>query len=386
LAAAAAATASVIKPTLVRGTQANSTIGLGLVGCGGRGTWLADLFAKTGKYRLTACADYFQDRVDTAGSKLGVDESRRYTTLSAYKRLLESDCDAVAIETPPYFHPQQAADSVAAGKHVYLAKPIAVDVPGCTTIAESGKKATAKKQVLLVDFQTRAHPFYQEAARRVHQGGIGKISCAECHYPWQGGGPGSPVTGPEDRMRKWYQDLALCGDVIVEQDIHALDVATWFLDAAPLLATGAGGRKIRKYGDFWDHFSVIYTMPDDLILTHTSVKGIPGCQDEIRCRVFGAAGMVHSDYFGEVWIRGKAPYEGGNLGNLYTDGAVNNIHEFHRAVTEGDYSNPTVAPSVRSNMTAVLGREAAYKGGVVTWDALVRENKKLEPDLSGLKA
>ena len=106
-------------------------------------------------------------------------------------------------------------------------------------------------------------------------------------------------------MRKWYQELELCGDVIVEQDIHALDVGTWFLDAAPIQAVGTGGRPLREHGEYWDHFSVIYTFPGDVICTHTSMKAIAGCRDEIRCRVYGDGGMVHSDYFGEVWIRGK---------------------------------------------------------------------------------
>ena len=386
LAGAAAATVTVMKPSLVRGTRANETITLGLIGCGGRGNWLTSLFDKTGRYRFVALADYFPDRVDTVGDRLKVDPAHRYTTLSGYKRLLDEKLDAVVIETPPYAHPEQAAAAVEAGKHVFLAKPIAVDVPGCMSIAESGKRATAQKLAFLVDFQTRAHPFYREAAQRIHAGALGKISCAETHYPWSGGGKGWPVSGPEDRLRKWYQELELCGDVIVEQDIHALDVATWFLDADPLQAVGAGGRPLREHGEYWDHFSVIYTFPGDVICTHTSVKAIPGCRDEIRCRAFGDGGMVHSDYFGDVWIRGKTPFEGGSVGQLYTDGAVTNIEDFYRFVTEGRYANETVAPSVRSNLTAILGRTAAYQHGPVTWDEMIRANEKLDPDLGGLKA
>ncbi len=386
LAGAAAATVTVMRPSLVRGSEANSTLTLGLIGCGGRGNWITNLFQKTGRYRFVALADYFQDRVDKVGDRLKIDPARRYTTLSGYKRLLEQKFDAVVIETPPYFHPEQAAAAVEAGKHVFVAKPIAVDVPGCLSIGESGKRAAANRLVFLVDFQTRTHPFYREAAKRIHAGDLGKISCAESHYPWAGGGKGSVFTGPEDRLRKWYQDLEICGDVIVEQDIHALDVATWFLDAAPVRAVGAGGQPLREHGDFWDHFSVIYTFPGDVICTHTSVKAIPGCRDEIRCRVYGDGGMVHSDYFGEVWIRGKKPLEGGSVAPLYTSGAEVNIDDFYRFVTEGHFANETVAPSVRSNLTAVLGRNAAYKHGTVTWDEMIKANEKLEPDLSGLKA
>jgi predicted dehydrogenase len=386
LAAATAGTFTIMKPSLVRGAQANSTIELGMIGCGGRGNWIAKLFLDNGKYRFVACSDYFQDRVDGFGGKYQVGADRRYATLSGHKRLLESKLDAVVIESPPYFHPEQAAAAVEAGKHVYTAKPIAVDVPGCLSIAESGKKATARKQVFLVDFQTRANEFYREAARRVHAGEIGKIVCAEAHYPWAGSGSGTASDSPEDRLRNWYCTLAYSGDCIVEQDIHALDVATWFLNADPVRAYGAGGRTLRKFGNIWDHFSVIYWFPGDVILTFSSVKMIPGNKDEIRCRVFGSEGMAATDYYTEVRIVGKKPYEGGNVGNLYASGAETNIEAFHRAVTQGDCSNATVAPSVRSNLTSVLGREAAYAGKVVTWDEIVRANVKLEPEMKGLKA
>lgn len=385
LAGAAATAMTLMKPGRVRGTEANSAIELGMVGCGGRGTWIARLFATSGKYRFVACADYFQDRVDAFGRAFRVPDDRRYPRLFGYNRLAESKLDAVVIQSPPYFHPEQAKSAVDAGKHAYVAKPIAVDMPGCLSIAESGKKATAKKLAFLVDFQTRANELYQEAVRRVHGGEIGKIVCAEAHYPWSGSGSETDSTDPEERLRNWYCTLALSGDVIVEQDIHTLDVATWFLNADPISASGAGGRGIRRAGNIWDHFSVTYWFPKDVILTFTSVKMIPGVKDEIRCRVFGSEGMVHTDYFGEVFIRGNKPYEGGPVPNLYTTGAQANIEEFYRCITKGDYANPTVAPSVRSNLTSVLGRTAAYAGKPVTWDEMMRAQEKLQPDFTGLK-
>jgi predicted dehydrogenase len=195
-----------------------------------------------------------------------------------------------------------------------------------------------------------------------------------------------PLGKPSDRLRYWYQTLALSGDVIVEQDIHALDVATWFLDAHPVKAFGTGGKAIRKHGDIWDHFSVTYWFPNDAVLIFHSQKAIPGVKDEIRCRIFGTEGVAHSDYFGDVWIRGNKPYEGGSTGSLYKDGAVANIAEFHRAISEGDYSNQTVGSSVRSNLTCILGRTAAYRAESVTWDDLLKNGEKLEPDLSELES
>ena len=146
LAAGAAALAfAIVKPQSVRGAEANSKIEIGLIGCGGRGGWIAKLFQENGNYKFVAGADYFEDKVKTFATKFGVDASRSYTGLSACKKLAESKLDAVVIESPPYFHPGHAAGAVEAGRHVYLAKPPAVDVPGCTLVAESGKKATAKE-------------------------------------------------------------------------------------------------------------------------------------------------------------------------------------------------------------------------------------------------
>ena len=384
LAGAAAATVTVIRPSAIQGTEANSKVTLGLIGCGGRGGWIADLFQANGHYQFLSCADYFQERVDAVGNRLGIEPAHRHTGLAGYREVLQEPVDAVVIETPPYFHPAQAAAAVDAGKHVYIAKPIAVDAPGCLSIGQSGKRATDRGRVFLVDFQTRANSLYQEAVRRVHAGELGHIVSGEAHYPWQGNVHDVPLANQADRLRYWYQTLALSGDVIVEQDIHVLDVATWFIDAHPLKAFGAGGRAIRQHGNIWDHFSVTYWFPNDVVLIFHSQKGIPGVPDEIRCRIFGSDGVAYSDYFGDVWIRGKKPYEGGSTGNLYLDGTVTNIVEFHRAITEGDHANPTVAPSVRSNLTSVLGRTAAYRGEIVTWEDLLEAGEKLEPDLSGL--
>ena len=245
---------TVLKPGLVRGAEANSKIDIGLIGCGGRGKWIADLFQKNGGYNLVAVADYFQDHADEAGAKFNVPAANRYTGLSGYRKLLEQKLDAVVIESPPYFHPEQAAAGIDAGKHVYLAKPIAVDVPGCLTVAESGKKATAKKLCFQVDFQTRANKLYQEAVKAVHDGEIGKIVSVEANYQC-GATWGSmdqllrkDPKNPEVRLRAWGVDRLLSGDIITEQNIHALDVACWMLDAEPVRAYGTGGRKRESSG------------------------------------------------------------------------------------------------------------------------------------------
>ncbi len=381
-----AAGLAVVSPALAKTYQASSKLAVGLIGCGGRGNWIAKLFQDTGKYEWVACADYYQDRVDATGDQFKIDSTRRFSGLSGYKRLLDEKLDAVVIETPPYFHPQQAAAAVAAGKHVFLAKPIAVDVPGCLSIDESGKQATEKKLVFLVDFQTRANELYREALRRVRAGDIGKLVLGEAHYPWQGGNRDPAPTVLEDQLRNWYNVLALSGDFVVEQAIHALDVASWIADADPIRAYGAGGQSLRAEGTIWDHFAVDFEYPNDFVISFTAIQTIPGVKDEIRCRVFGADGVIDTDYFGSVWIKGKKPYEGGSTGSLYTTGAVTNIVEFYQAVTGGQHANGTVPASVRSNLMAVMARMAGYRHGEVTWQELISSTEQLEPNLKGLKA
>ena len=377
-------------PRAARGSPAGSRLTLGAIGCGGRGTWLADLFQKHGGYEITAAADYFPDRLDAFGAKFKIAPGRRYAGLSGYRRVLETDVDAVVIESPPYFHPRQAADAVEAGKHVYLAKPAAVDVPGCQTVEESARTATEKGRCFLVDFQTRTDPFYREAVKRVQFGDIGRIVCGEATYfcgptfdeqvQWLKARPDDPET----RLRAWGLDRVLSGDVITEQNIHALDVASWVLDAAPLHAVGSGGRA-RAAGTCWDHFSVRFTFPGDVLLTFCS-KQLGDGWDDICCRVYGTEGTLDSHYFGEVSIRGRLPYRGGKMANLYTEGAVSNVAAFHDSITRGDFSNPTVAPSVRSTLTTILGRTAAWRGARVSWDEMMSANEELRADLSGLRS
>jgi predicted dehydrogenase len=390
-AAAAIGTPLLVSPQAARSSAAGSRLTVGAIGCGGRGTWIADLFQKHGGYQITAAADYFQERVDEFGRKFQIGPERRHTGLLGYRRLLESDVDAVVIESPPYFHPRQAAEAVEAGKHVYLAKPVAVDVPGCRTVEETGRRATEKGRCFLVDLQTRTDPFYREAIKRVQYGDIGRVICGEATYfcgpTWEAQAKWllDKPDDPEVRLRAWGLDRVLSGDVITEQNIHALDVATWVLDAAPLNAVGSGGRKARTAGTCWDHFSVSFTFPQDVLITFSS-KQLGDGWDDICCRIYGTEGTLDTHYFDEVSIRGRLPYRGGKIANLYTDGAISNIATFHDSIARGDWSNPTVAPSVRSNLTTILGRTAAWRGGRVSWDEMMSANDELKADLSGLRS
>ncbi len=392
-AGAAALSFTVVKPELLRGAGANSKVNLGLIGCGGRGTWIANLFKEHGGYNVVAVADYFQDRIDNAGEKLGVAPANRFPGLSGYKKLLEK-VDAVAIESPPYFHPEQAADAVNAGCHTYVAKPIAVDVPGCHSIGDSCKKATRNKLCFLIDFQTRADPFFIESLKRVRDGAIGELIFGEAIYhadcpfkrmydAWR-----SDPEGAENRLRAWGLDKVISGDIITEQNIHTLDVMSWIMDCEPVSAIGVCGRAVRPVGTCNDHFALFFEYPNKIGITFSS-KQFPGHgtqPDGIRNRMFGAKGVLETAYGDLTMIRGENMYRGGRSPSIYKDGAVVNIATFHKSIMEGTYDNPTVAPSVRSNLVTILGRTAAYTGRKVTWGELVKSTEKLDANLKGVKS
>jgi predicted dehydrogenase len=395
-AGAAAVAMTVVAPRSARAYAANEKIDIGIIGCGGRGTWILDLFKENGGYNIVAAADYFQDRVDGAGDKFGIPADKRFAGLAGYRKMLEQKLDAVVIESPPYFHPEQAAAAVEAGRHVYVAKPIAVDVPGCQSIAESGKKATEKKLCFLVDFQTRSDPFYMEALKRIRAGALGKFAFGESTY--HAGDPfirmydawKSDANNPEVRLRSWGLDKVLSGDIITEQNIHTLDVMSWIMDQEPLHADGTGGRTVRPVGTCWDHFVVNFQYPDNVGIAFSSrqFEGHGTQPEGIRNRMFGTQGVLETEYGGQVLIRGGGEtfYRGGKSPQIYRDGAAANIATFHNDVLAGNVANTTVQPSVRSNLITVLGRTAAYTGERVYWKKLLESSEKLEMDLKGLKS
>ena len=388
-AGAAAGWALVSRPAF--GQQATAFSGpnikIGIVGCGGRGSFMANLFQKHGGYEIVAAADYFQDSVDAFGEKFGVPAARRFTGLSGYKRVLEARTDALVVTSPPFFHPEQAAAAVDAGCHAYVAKPVAVDVPGCRSIEASGKRATEKKLCFLVDFQTRVNPFYQEALRLIHGGAIGEFAFGEASYHCGRLNIHPPNEGIEGRVRNWVFDQAFSGDIITEQNIHAIDVMSWVHGRPPLHAFGTGARKVRlDVGNNWDTFSVIYQYPNSVAMNFSSrqFEG-HGTAEGILCRMFGSKGVLETSYGGNVLIRGENFYRGGATKQIYAEGAAANVAAFHKAVTEGDVANLTVAPSVQSNLITILGRKAAYSGKLVTWDELAKDTERLDGKLNGLK-
>jgi predicted dehydrogenase len=371
-----------LKPETAFGTQANSAVEVGIVGCGGRGVFIGGSFQEFAGARIVALHDAFQDRVGAAAKSLNLAAPRTYTGLEGYRDLAGSKLDAVAVLSPVYYHPEQIRAAVDAGRHVFMAKPLAVDVWGCRHIEESGNRAASKRLSMLVDFQTRVRPAFREAAERVHRGEIGAPVLGHVYYHagrlQPKNAPGAPEV--ENRLRNWVFDKALSGDIIVEQNIHVIDVANWYLRGHPVRAAGTGGRKARvDVGDCWDHFLVQYEYPGGVRVDFSSAQFTRGYSD-LCIRVYGDAGTVDSHYNGLVRITGGQTWTGAEKDPTFREGAITNVKDFVASIREGKPLN-NLAYSLESTLTSILGRMAAYRNSSVSWDEMMRSNEKLEASL-----
>ncbi|HNS19599.1 MAG TPA: Gfo/Idh/MocA family oxidoreductase [Sedimentisphaerales bacterium] len=387
--AGAALSFSTVGAGSVVGTRANSGIKVGVIGLGGRGQMIAGMVQRHGGYEIVAIADYFKQVADVAGDQLGVAKANRFSGLSGYKAVIAAGVEAVFLETPPYCFPEHVEAAVEAGRHVYIAKPLGCDVPGCLRIRDAARKATSNKRVFLCDFQTRTDPFFIEGVRRVREGEIGPVGMLSSEYNDESFRDPPKTATVESRLQEliWVNDDALGGSYLVNAGIHAVDVGLWIAGEMPTSATGASRiARADAHGDSHDVFSLTYEFPNGAILNHRGEHLKNRCEFRSDCTAQGAEGWLETGYTSRVRILANSGgWRGGDVVDLYPRGAERNIDAFHKAVMSGDCANPTIEPSVNATLATILGREAARRRTKLTLDEILRENRRLEPDLAGLK-
>jgi len=413
--AAGTAGAMLISPSVVRGTAANSAVRVGLLGCGGRGTEDATNLVDTGGARVVALGDMFQDQLDIARKHFddmqqskgyaALDASQLFVGPDAYQRIATSkDVDAIVIATPPYYHPQHLEAAVAAKKHVYLEKPVAVDVPGALKVMEIGKRADTKLS-LDVGFQIRDCPPFVELVKRIHNGALGNIICGEAHYlTGYIDRPAWPNASPvERRLRNWVYDRALSGDIIVEQNIHVIDICNWILKDHPMKASATGGRQGRPAsdGDVYGNYNVIFHYPNQVDVTFSSTQFAKGWWD-VTERFFGTKGTSQSPYTGPLGIWGEEQWQyplstkpgtepqafsvTGNFTSNLELADQEKKKAFVESITSGNFHNQA-AKGVESALSCMMARTAAYTGREVTWDETLKSKDVWDPkiDLNKLR-
>lgn len=360
------------------------TLRAGLIGCGSRGTGAAvNYLVGNENVKVTALADVFQDHMEKSRAslranedprvapKVDIDDGQCFAGLDAYKRLLEeSDIDVVIHATPPYCRPDHFAAAVDAGKHIFTEKPAAVDAPGIRTFIAASERAREKGLTIVAGTQRRHQTSYVETIKRLQDGEIGEILA--CRAYWAQTLPFAHDREPEwsdleYRLRNWYNYIWVCGDNIVEQHMHNIDVCNWVMGAHPVKAYGAGGRTWKpleeKYGDLWDNFSCDFEYENGVHMFSFSRHW---------------NNSVNRVYEEVIGTKGKS-----NCRNLARDRSDPYVNE-HIALVESirgerPYLNEGVQVA-EGTLTAIMGREAAYTGREVTWEDALNSDLSLVPE------
>jgi predicted dehydrogenase len=392
-AAGATALGAIAVPRGVHAAE-SETLRVGLIGCGGRGNAAAiDALKADPHAQLVAIADTFADRANDGlalikGDKAIVDRvtvtpDRIYTGFDGYKQLIDSGVDVVLLATPPHFRPEHFAYAVAAGKHCFVEKPVAVDAFGVKSVMETSRLAKEKGLAVVSGLCWRYDLGVREIMRRIkEEKAIGDIVAIESSYNANGlwhRGDKPEWSRMEYQVRNWLYHTWLSGDHILEQAIHSLDKTAWLLgDVQPLKATALGGRQQRidpMYGNVYDHFAVFYEYPGGQRVYFTC-RQQDNCSVRVDELVHGTKGraeilrgqMMDLGSDKVAWrYRGKKP----SMYQVEHDELFASIRK-GEPINNGDYM-------CNSTMIGLLGRMAAYTGQTVTWDQCANSTERLGP-------
>jgi len=389
-----AATSEVVEPTFLATAPDGEPLKAGVVGCGGRGTGAAINHLDAGpNLNIVAAGDVFQDRLDSFRKKLkdekGVelDDSMCFTGFDAYKKVIESDVDIVILATPPYFRPEHFQACVEARKHVFMEKPVAVDPAGARAIMAASKQAEAAGLCVVTGTQRRHQWSYQNLHARVKAGMIGNITATNVY--WNMGKlwhvkPQSGMNEMEYMIRDWVNWTWLSGDHIVEQHIHNIDVSNWFMGKTPVEAVGMGSRLRRLTGDCYDNFAIDFVY-DKQIHMGSQCRQINDCANSVSEHIRGAKGlMIAGDNRQHIFDNdANVLYEYSSPEDAAGERLENNpyVQEHIDLVNAIRTGNQIVEAeeTAKSNLTAIMGRQAAYTGKKVTWEEMMGAEWKLGP-------
>ncbi|MBI4879969.1 MAG: Gfo/Idh/MocA family oxidoreductase [Planctomycetes bacterium] len=369
---------------------------VGLIGCGGRGTGAAAqaLSAEAGTVILTAAGDLFRERVDASLANLAahfgpevaervqVDEEHRFAGFDAYQQVIDSGVDVVLLATPPWFRPAHLSAAVAAGKHVFCEKPMAVDAPGVRAVLAAVAEAERKRLALVSGFCWRYSARHREFYARLRDGAIGAVRAVYSTYNTS---PlGTHTRRPEwseieFQLRNWQHMIWLSGDHLVEQAVHSIDKQSWLLgDRPPLTVTAVGGRQARsgeESGNVYDHFSATFDYGDGVKAFHMC-RQIANCSNDNSDYILGEKGNATILGWSNLAITGPNAWVPEGEGNDMYQQEHDELFASIRAGTPRN-DGSWMATSV---LLAIMARMAAYTGQTITWEQALNSQQKLGPE------
>jgi len=378
--------------------QGSDTLKLALVGCGGRGTGAANQALQAdSNVQLVAMADAFMDQVDKSLENLSkvygkdrikVTDETKFAGFDAYRHAIDQ-ADVVILATTPGFRPFHFKYAVEQGKHIFMEKPVATDAYGIRSVLATAKVAKEKKLNVVVGLQRHYQNNYNTVLTRLRDDDIGKIVSGQVY--WDSSGvwvrerqPGQ--TEMEYQMRNWYYFNWLCGDHIVEQHIHNLDVANWFIGEYPATAQGMGGREVRNekdHGQIFDHHFVEFTYPGGAVIA-SQCRHQVDCFNRVSESFQGTKGTVYTDSGNIAKMMG---YDGNTIyvhdGEEDPNPYQTEHDKLFASIRKGEAINDA-ENGAKSTMTAIMGRMATYSGKMLTWEEALNSSVRIVPDESEL--
>lgn len=406
-ATAAVSAFTILKPSTVFGSRANSAIRVGIIGCGNRGTEVLSEMIKNTSGQTVAMADLFGyqlekakpvfDKVNKDRGGVAIDVSKIYKGSDSYQRLLNDPAvDAVLISSPAYTHPGFLDAAVMAGKHVYCEKPAAPDVAGCKKVIEAGEKASGKLSVA-IGFQIRHATPYAEMTSRIRKGDIGDIVNVQLYYLSSRVKKVEPVgkSKEEFMIRNHFHSTELSGGIFLDQAIHMIDVCNWVLNEKPENAFGKGNRKGEPdFGDTFTNYLVIFGYPQNTNVSVHSTQFGPAFGD-VCARFIGTKGIAEAHYGLGVFINGENAWDSGVLrgqeptpeqrtAGVFTsalqDSTTNKVKAFINSIETGNFINEAHSGAI-STLSAILGRMSAESHKEINWDQMVNSGQKYDINL-----
>lgn len=373
-----------------RGIPADRIIKVGLVGCGGRGSGAAQqALAADPNVRLTAVADAFSDRAasslaklrGTAAKQIDVTPETTFIGLDAYQKVIDSGIDVVLLCTPPGFRPEHLRAAIAANKHVFCEKPMAVDGPGVRSVLATVAEAKRKNLAIGSGFCWRYDGTMRASLEQIRNGAIGEIRAIHASYHTNSlttKFPGTREKGWTDlqwQMRNWYNFTWLCGDHLVEQAVHNVNKIAWYMnDEMPVQAIATGGRDVPAYGNTYDHFSVSYEYAGG-VRAVLSCRQQDGAFNEVTDYVVGSKGIFSAG-------RGPAPRITGEKSWKPTGKSLSMYqvehNELFASIRSGNLINDGIWMA-HSTLMAIMGRMAAYTGQAISWEQALNSKESLVP-------
>ena len=351
------------------GAAADPAPTVGLIGCGGRGGSLAKALLDATDARLVALCDLFDEQIEAVRQRTGVAAPRTYRDL---EKLLASDVDAVIIATPVFLHAEHFEAAVQAGKHIYIEKPAAADVAGCKRIMRAADAADRSLNITM-GFQRRYAAPYLKAKQAHDDGAIGAIRMAHAHFLKSGPSPRAsterrPPQDEIERIRSWGIWRELAGDLIVENNVHCIDVLNWFLGGHPLSAIGMGGKKATdRAGDMRDNNNVVYAYADGVLASLAGSTLAANNYREVHEQFFGTDGMIETSELGWRHFRQRGDE---SVEKSTRSTTLDSMEAFVKRIAAGQPENTGVR-GAESTLTAILGRMAMDARGEVTWDEMM---------------